>query len=359
MYGAESVIVSLCKWFSAERHRCAVGVFLNRSNPIPELHRICEQQGIESHLIQANGRLDTTAIKGIRKLACSTSFDVVHSHGYKADVLVYLALRRTILPYVATCHSWLDDDLKARVYGYLDRRILSRYSRIAAVSAEVERRLQCAGIQRERIELIGNGINVQSFELGEHRNPDKCDRQPDLAVGFVGRLSYEKGPDVFIRAARNVLQQHNRVQFQLAGVGPERSSLEQLVRDLGVEDKIRFLGHVRDMPALYREFDIMVSSSRREGSPVAVLEGMACGLPVIATSVGDVPKMIDHGHTGILVPPEDPGQLSQAILELLRNPPGRQQLGQSAKMCVKERFSAERMGSDYLEFYRRAVRGDA
>jgi glycosyltransferase involved in cell wall biosynthesis len=355
MYGAESVIVNLCRWFDAEGHRSSVAVFLNHSNPNLELYWNCRQLGIESHQIPSRGKLDWQAIRALRQLAFSTAVDVVHAHGYKADVFVYLALRRSKLPYVATCHNWLDNDRKSRVYGYVDRRILSGYSRIAAVSEEVQGRLQGSGVNPAQIELIRNGIDVRPFRLESPKSQGEDGGRVNLVVGFVGRLSWEKGPDIFIRAAGEVLRQYDRVEFALAGEGPELSGLQILIDELGIRPKIHLLRHVKDMACLYHDFDLMVSSSRREGLPIAVLEAMASSLPVIATSVGDVPKVISHGRTGMLIPPEDPRLLAQAILELLEDAPRRSQLGAAASRFINEAFSLDRMAKEYFQLYGKAI----
>lgn len=355
MYGAESVIVNLCKWFNAEGHPSSVAAFLNHSNPNFDLYLSCRQQGIESGLIPSKGKLDWGAIRAIRELAFASAVDVVHAHGYKADVCVHLALRGTRFPYLATCHNWLDNDSKSRVYGYIDRWILSAYSRIAAVSEEVEGTLCRSGIRPDRIKLIRNGIDVRPFLLDDHGSGCEQDQHADPVIGFVGRLSWEKGPDVFVRAAKEVVQHNDRARFLLAGDGPELSKLQELARELRISGKIRLLSHVRDVASLYHDFDIMVSSSRREGLPIVILEGMASGLPVIATSVGDVPKVVHDGRTGLLVPSDDPCALSRAILRLLEDPAQRNRLGASARRFVSESFSLERMGREYLELYERVI----
>lgn len=351
MYGAESVIVNLCRSFDTELHQSMVAVFLNHLNPNLDLYWNCRQQGIEVHLIGSMRRVDWGAIGSIRKLALSTAVDLVHAHGYKADVLVHLALRRSKPAYVATCHNWFDEDRKARIYGYVDRRILSQYRRIAAVSDEVVQRLYRSGVDPERVELIRNGIDVRPYL------ETACERQhrSKLVVGFVGRLSWEKGPDIFLRAASDILRCHGGTEFLLAGDGPEFHSVEQLANELGIGHRIRLLRHVRDMASLYQNFDIMVCASRREGLPIAVLEGMASGLPVIATQVGEVPMIIRHGHNGMLVPPEDPHQLAQTILGLMEDSSLRSRLGSEARRFVTESFSADRMAKEYLQFYEKAM----
>lgn len=351
MYGAESTIVNLCKWFNARRHRSSIAVFVNHPKPIPELYKKSLELGIECHLIPATGRIDRNAVLKIRELAVSIQADLVHSHGYKADVFVHFALRRTPLCYVATCHNWLDNDWKSRFYGRLDRWVLRRYCRVAAVSEEVKRRLELDGVRSHRIVLIRNGVDLDPFQPAIQRP----ERQPHAVVGFVGRLSTEKGPDLFLQAAQQVLRTHPNVEFVLAGEGSERTGLERLSRDLGIADKLRFLQYVDNMPVLYQKLDLFVSSSRREGLPIAILEAMASGVPVIATAVGEVPKIIDHGRTGLLAPPECAPALAEAMLQLLRNPRKREELSVAARQRMSEHFSLERMGADYLAFYKHAI----
>jgi glycosyltransferase involved in cell wall biosynthesis len=109
------------------------------------------------------------------------------------------------------------------------------------------------------------------------------------------------------------------------------------------------------MPALYASLDIMVSASRIEGLPIAILEGMASRLPLVATAVGEVPTVIQDGHTGVLAPAEDPESLAAAIIELLRDPAKRERLGFAARQLVEDEFSAERMTAEYLRVYENAI----
>jgi glycosyltransferase involved in cell wall biosynthesis len=128
-----------------------------------------------------------------------------------------------------------------------------------------------------------------------------------------------------------------------------------LIDKLDIRDNVRMLGRCDDMAALYASLDIMVSASRQEGLPIAILEGMASRLPLVATAVGEVPTVIQDGRTGVLVPAEDPELLAAAIIELLRDPTKRELLGSAARQLVEDEFSAERMTADYLRVYEEAI----
>jgi len=122
---------------------------------------------------------------------------------------------------------------------------------------------------------------------------------------------------------------------------------------------VRLLGRRDDMPSLYASLDVMVSASRQEGLPIAILEGMASRLALVATAVGEVPAVILDGRTGVLVPAEAPELLAEAIIELLRDPAKRERLGSAARQLVEDKFSAERMTADYLRVYEEAIAAEA
>ena len=128
MYGAEAVILNLSRTLNEGSHASVLGVFSNSSNPNLQLHESAVREGIESHLIPCNGQIDRSVVASIRELVARTGADVVHAHGYKADVYVYFALRGTGTPFVSTCHNWLKDGPLVSFYGMVDRFVLRNYA---------------------------------------------------------------------------------------------------------------------------------------------------------------------------------------------------------------------------------------
>jgi glycosyltransferase involved in cell wall biosynthesis len=355
MYGAEAVILNISRMLNESPHRSLLGVFLNSSRPNLQLHESATREGVESHLIRCGGQLDRNAVAGIRELASKTGVDVVHAHGYKADIYVYLALRGARIPLVSTCHTWYDNDLMVRLYGAADRYVLRKYARVVAVSNDVKQRLLKAGVREENICLIKNGIDLRPFDRALPSLRSGQVERGGAVVGLVGRLAPEKGVDIFLAAAACVLFEMKNTKFVVAGDGPERSELDALIDKLGIRASVTLLGRCDDMPPFYASLDVMVSSSRHEGLPIAILEGMASRLPLIATSVGAIPTVIEDGRTGVLVPAENPVLLASAIVDLLRDHEKRQQLGSAARRLIEEEFSAARMTADYLRVYEDAV----
>ncbi len=306
MYGAEAVILNLSRSLNAGQHSSALGVFSNSANPNLQLHVAAQKEGIESHLVPCNGQIDRTVVASIRELAAQSNADIVHAHGYKADIYAYFALRETATPLVSTCHTWYDNNLLVTLYGMADRLVLRNYAAVVAVSDEVKQRLLRAGVHEERIHLVRNGIDLRSFDNAQPslRRGTHANRPP--IVGLVGRLSIEKGVDIFLHAAARVLAELPSTKFVVVGEGPDRDKLESLIDDLKIRESVSMLGRRDDMPSVYASLDIMVSASRQEGLPIAILEGMASRLPLVATAVGEVPTVVLDGRTGVLLPPEDP-----------------------------------------------------
>ncbi|MEI9978124.1 MAG: glycosyltransferase family 4 protein [Edaphobacter sp.] len=354
MYGAEAVILNISHTLNQGQDCSMLGTFFNSSNPNLQLHERAVEEGIEAHLIPCAGQIDRRAITRIRELATQTNADVIHAHGFKADIYVYLALRGTGIPLISTCHTWYDNDLLALCYGVSDRLVLRKYARVVAVSDEVKQRLLKAGVREEVIRLVRNGIESQRFDSAAP-SLRKDFSKDAIIVGLIGRLAWEKGVDIFLRAAARVLVEFPSARFVVIGEGPDKDKLEKLMDDLKIQGSVSMLGRRNDMPSVYASLDVMVSSSRQEGLPIAILEGMASGLPLVATTVGEVPSVVLEGQTGVLVPAEDIASLADGILGLLRDPAKRKRFGVAARQRVEHEYSAARMTDHYLDVYTEAI----
>jgi glycosyltransferase involved in cell wall biosynthesis len=240
-------------------------------------------------------------------------------------------------------------------YGVVDRIALRKFARVVAVSDEVKARLLKAGVRAEVISLIRNGIELYPFDDAAPSLWEDSASNDTLIVGLIGRLSWEKGVDIFLRAAARVLVEFPSAKFVVVGEGPDKGKLEQLVNELKIRESVSMLGRRNDMPSVYASLDVMVSASRQEGLPMAILEGMASGLPLVATAVGEVPTVVLDGRTGVLVPAGNPDSLAAGIIELLRDPAMRKSLGSAARQRVEEEYSAVRMTNDYLCVYAEAI----
>ncbi len=356
MYGAEAVILSLSRELNGSgEHTSSLGVFASPNGPAPALHAAAIETGMPTHLVRCDAQLDRCVPQRLRELAASTGAEVVHAHGYKADVYSFIAFRVGGPALVSTCHTWYDNDLALRAYGVLDRYVLRRFAGVLAVSPEVEERLLAAGVESKRVRVIRNGVALEAFACGPQARAQRRAYGAPLRVGLVGRFAPEKGIDVFLHAVARVKASFPEAQFAVAGDGPDRPSLEALRSQLNLAKTVAMPGEERDMAGFYASLDLLVSASRQEGLPVALLEGMASGLPVVATRVGAVPQVVADGVTGLLVEPENSGALAEAMNRMLDSPGLRESFGRAGQALVRETFSAARMTEDYLALYQQVL----
>jgi len=201
------------------------------------------------------------------------------------------------------------------------------------------------GVSKRKIHTVSNGIDLDKFS---YRGP-----QPGGPVVLVARLSPVKDVETLLRAAALAGAEQPDFRVEIAGDGPCMPALLQLTSELGLEERVRFRGEVRDVPALLARAGLLVLSSQSEGVSLTLLEGMARGLPVVATRVGGNPEVVVDGETGILVPPRDPAALSRAMLLIWRDQEEARRMGLAGRRRVEAYFDARRMVARYEEIYLR------
>lgn len=222
--------------------------------------------------------------------------------------------------------------------------------RIVAISENIRRVLIRDGIAPDRIEVIRSGIDMHRFD-GVHPDPSFRSKlgipENAVIVGTVaGMVSHKDYPNL-LRAAAKVIAAEQDVYFVAAGSGPEEASIHGLARELSLGDRFRFLGERDDVGAVLKAMDVFVLASKLEGLGTSVLDAMSVGLPVVGTTAGGIPEMVESGANGLLVPSEDPGRLADSIIELARDGEFRTRLGRGSLERVRE-FDYRRMGERSL-----------
>src|SRR5215208_93868 len=224
-----------------------------------------------------------------------------------------------------------------------------------AGQARHRRLIEKDGVPSYRVSLIPNAVIPASDDP-----PDLTGTLPDgwlegPLVGVVARLQPEKGVADFLKAAVHVSKITPQVRFLVVGDGPLREELLALAKRIGVEKRVRFLGHRTDAQALIGFMEVLVVPSVTEGSPLIVLEAMAAGVPVVASAVGGIPDQIRHDKEGLLVPPGDTGALGEALLNLLRDPACARRLGEAGRRRATSEFAHPTMVRRIEDVYRDAL----
>ncbi len=269
------------------------------------------------------------------QMACAMikagAIDLLHAHLPNAHVLAGIAGRLTGKPVLATLHGhkvgMLDLEVHRSAGTYLS--VVCRQSYFHALGL---------GVSAGQLSCNPNGVDTEAFQ--PRARPDNGVRKAlgipagAKVVGFLGRLSPEKGPEVFLRAA---LLAHGKLpdtHFVFVGDGPLAPTLRESIARFRLEERVHLAGLRRDIPAVLNDLDVLVSSSHSEAMPLAVMEAMASGLPVVATRVGGVPDMIDHGGSGWLVTPNDFEEIATRLQQILGTP------GELARMSAAARQRA-------------------
>lgn len=346
------MLMGLARSLPAFGHQAVLGVFRNSRRLHTEIAEIAHREGLAVEVIPCDGRADWTAVRAIERCIDTHAIDVVHTHGYKADLYGYAGAKRRDVPLIATYHiDWPDRGVALRLYHVLDRVVVGRFGRVVAVSEAIATSLRRFGAPRRKITTIDNGIDLAPFEGAQPTLREELRGRRGKIVGLVGRLTPQKGADCFLHAARDVLADCPDTLFVLVGEGPQRQSLEAVVRRLDIADRVIFAGHRADMPGVYASLDVLVLPSINEGLPMTLIEAMASARPVVATPVGAVPKLITSERTGLLVNPGDACGLSAAIVRMLSDASLRERLGAQGKEWVTRHFSARAMARQYAEQY--------
>lgn len=303
---------------------------------------------------------DLRALVGLVRLARRFRPHVVHTHTAKAGVLGRVAARIARVPVVVhTYHGHVLREYFGRVTSAVFRaveRVLARLTDgLVTVSQSVKADLvEMAIAPAARIRVIPLGLELEPFTRALPRGALRAAAGfPDEAplVGMVGRLAPVKDVSTFLRAAHLLHARRPEVRFSLVGDGPERARLEAEAGALGLRDAVCFHGWRRDLPAVYGDLDVVVNASRNEGTPVALIEALAAGRPVVATAVGGTPDLLEDGAHGLLVPAQDEAALAAAIEAALDEPVPAVRAAAS-RAHVVARYGVPRLLSDLTALYR-------
>jgi glycosyltransferase involved in cell wall biosynthesis len=309
---------------------------------------------------------DQRAITDLTRLIRRYRPHVVHTHTAKAGTLGRSAARRVRTPAIVhTFHGHVLEGYFASPAnsGFLavERRLAKRTDALVAVSPATRDDLLELGIGApERWHVVPYALDLRPM-IERTVEPAEARGWLDLpegvpVVGIVGRLVPIKNHALFLEVATRVAAERPDVVFAIVGDGELRALLEAEARQ-ALADRVRFLGWVDDLPRLYAALDVVVLTSLAEGTPVALIEAMAAGRPVVATDVGGVGAVVDDGVSGLLAPSGDAGGISEAVLRLLEGPALRAGMGGKGRASVAERFSADRMGEAIAELYGELLAG--
>lgn len=283
--------------------------------------------------------------------------DVLCCHGYKANLLGLLAARRIGMPVVSVSRGWTGETSRVRLYERVDRFVLQWMDRVVCVSEAQAAKVRGVGVPTDKTLVIRNAVDTGRFAPPQTEYRDRLQglfAEPRRwIVGAAGRLSPEKGFDLLVEAAAEVLAGCPSAGFVLFGEGALRDRLASRIREAGLEGRFVLAGFRSDLDQYLSNLDVAVLPSFTEGLPNVVLEAFAAGVPVVATDVGGTSEVVEDGSNGHLVQPGDPTALARRVTDLLADDRTRREMGDNARRRVEEAFSFRSQASEYGQLFDR------
>jgi glycosyltransferase involved in cell wall biosynthesis len=354
--GLETVVQLLATGQRRAGHAVHVAAVVERADAeFPGLSSL-RSDGVDVVVLPLPGRAYRRERRTIAELCGRVRPSVVHTHGYRPDVVDAGVARRLGIATVTTVHGFTGGGWRNRLYERLQYAAFRRFDAVVAVSRPLVRQLEAVGVAPPRLHLVPNAYGGRGAPLDREAARRRLGLTGDaFRLGWVGRLSREKGPDVLVRAVPHL--RDLPLAVSVLGNGADRARAATLARELGVAERITWHGTVPDAAALFAAFDAFALSSRTEGTPMALFEAMAAAVPVVATSVGGVPDVVGPSEA-LLVPPEDPAALAAAVRATFDDRAAAAARAAAARRRLAAEFGVEPWVAHYDAIYH-AVRRDS
>ena len=352
--GLERVVQSLAIGQHKQGHDVAVAAILDSENDAQAFLGQLEQAEVPVHRIIAPQRAYLRERRAVRSIVTAMLPQVVHSHGYRPDVIDSGMIRRMGVATVTTAHGYTGGAFRNRLYETIQRFAFRRFDAVIAVSEPLGNLLRRVGVPSERLHVIPNGF-VQIVEPFDRSSARIALGLPadQFVVGWVGRMIREKGLDILVDALPG-LDDIELVMCAI-GTGPEQPVQEERATALRLSDRIRWPGLVADAARYFSAFDVYVISSRTEGLPISLFEAMASRIPIVTARVGGIPQAVTDEEV-MLVEPERPSLIARAIRSVYDDRAAAARRAQQARDRLLSHFGAERWLAQHDEVYAAAVK---
>lgn len=292
-------------------------------------------------------------VKEVKKIVKDNSIDLMHARSRVPALVAFLVSRSTWVPFVTTCHGFYSKHFLSRVMGWGKLVIVASHS-------VAKRMRDDFNVPFNKLRLIHRGVDLEEFKHKDLFDPTHSSKPTkEIVIGMIGRLTPIKGHEFFLKAMARVVRVYPDIKIQIVGEGPKaqyKESLELLVTRLGLSSHVQFLGTRYDIPEILSKMSVLVVPSvGEEAFGRVAIEAGACGVPVIATRMGGLVDIIENEKNGLLVPPNDPRLLSEAVIRIIRNPALAKSFSLSLRKKVEDEFTLNVMLEKTLEVYKEAI----
>lgn len=355
IYGAEVMLLNLMREQQALGVTPALMCFADRGTTKQALCEAAVDRGVRTVCFSPGAWSPVAAGRRVCEIARALEADLIHSHGYKGDILLGLVPRaRRQVAVVSTIHGWISVRIFTKIWCYctVDKLMLRRLDAVVNVTTATK---SISGVRRF---IVENGIPELAFDLQSVLSNDRAVsslRRSGCLVGTVSRLSEEKGVRYLIDAVGRLVRENYDVRAAIVGDGPQRGYLQKLIDRQGLSERVVLVGFKEQAHNYIPLFDVFVLPSLTEGMPMTILEAMQAGVPIVASRVGGVPDVLGHGDLGILVKPRDAAALAAAVSSVLAQRAEAARMADRARHVALDRYSSLRMAEGYLRVYREVL----
>ena len=352
-YGAERWVLALGKHLKdPDNITCDLAVTRESKDQNLRLVEEYQKSTGTTHLIPMSGRFDLSVIAKLVELIKTEGYDIIHTHGYKSDILGVWAARKAGIKCVVTPHGFENTrDIKLRLFIWLGCQAMRFANVVAPLSKQLCEDVKKYGIKGEKLQYIQNGVDLLEVEAQRALTPSLQKPSGEKWIGFIGQMISRKNIDDILEIFDALSQKHSGLKLKLLGDGESRDGLEQKAQSLKSAGNIEFLGFRDDRLDYLQSFDLFVMTSTLEGIPRCLMETMAMGIPVAAYDIAGIDQLLEHNNTGMLATVHDKHSLQAHWEALLFDVDKAEQITESARQFVLEYYSAQRMADEYLELF--------
>lgn len=349
-YGAERWILALAKHLNIETVNCELAVTMEPEQKELELVKEYKKLGLASHTVAMKNKFDLSAINRLVDLIKINNIDIIHTHGYKSDIIGVLAAKKAGIKCIVTPHGFENaKDIKLRTFIWLGCQAMKYGHYIVPLSQQLLADCKRMGVKSSKTVYIQNGVDLSEVEqtvIPEREYPE------EKRIGFVGQMISRKNIFDLLDVFDNIHAKHPNTQLVLLGDGDARVELEKYAQTLKSSSHIEFLGFRDDRLSLLKSFDLFAMTSTLEGIPRCLMEAAAANIPVAAYDIPGIDQIIKHNDTGLLAELGDKETLAAQWETILFNSTEAARLASNAKEYVYQHYSANRMAQEYSSLFK-------
>lgn len=350
-YGAERWILALNNNLDPKKIRSDL-VVTTENGKQPEIIKHNQQSECQSFEIIMNGRFNLSAIRKLVKLIKQRNIDIIHTHGYKSDILGLIAGKISGIKTVSTPHGFGEPtDFKLKIFIRLGKFAMRFFDSVAPLSEQLVSEIKVAGIGEKKIQFIRNAVDLKEVEPFRLNKKQHNEADYKLRIGFIGQIIPRKKIDHILHVYNKIWLENNNIELQLLGDGKSRVEMEVLADTLPCAESIHFLGFRDDRLRLLSQFDLFVMTSSDEGIPRCLMEAIAMGIPVVAYNIPGIDQLVKHKETGLLADYGDRDMLKDYWQQLLSDKAYAHNLAEKGRQFVNDTYSGQRMASEYTGLY--------